>query len=88
MDRHMNMDSDEKDCVTYLTEGLRLEDETIVDLKAVSHLTHTDIYFLIKDYILAGMKEDIDNNGIAKRREDLKRKRSEYLKQKESNGSE
>lgn len=88
MDREMNMDSKEKGCVTFLEEDLGLEYETVVDLKAVAHLTHTDIDLLIKDYIRDGMKEDIDNNGITKRREDLRQKRDEYLKQKESNGSE
>jgi hypothetical protein len=83
----MNMDSNEKACVAFLEKSLGLEYETIVDLKAVAHLTHTDITFLISDYIEDGMKRDIDNNGIAKRREDLRQKRDEYLKQKESDGS-
>jgi len=80
MGLNMNLDDIEKDCVAYLSEDLQLDDETITNLKAVSHLTHTDLDRLVKDYIMEGIKGDLDNNGITKRRE--------YLKERTASASE
>lgn len=88
MGLNMNLDGIEKRCIAHLRDDLCLEEEVTSNLIAISQLARTDIDILLKDYILEGMKEDIDNSGIAKRRDDLRRKRSEYLKQKASNGSE